>query len=50
MQSTLDSTLAWWIAGRIRGLVIQPTVARVAVRVPEGADSQIPVVQGADVL
>ena len=45
MQSTLDSTLAWWIAGSIRGLVIQPTLARVAERVSEGAESQIPVVK-----
>ena len=98
MRTTLDSTLAWWIAGPILGIVIvsflalankrfgvlggvtdlvqgsaeghglrswralavaagvlvgvklQPSLARAAERVSEGADSLIPVVQGADVL
>jgi uncharacterized membrane protein YedE/YeeE len=37
-------------AGVLVGVKLQPALARVAERVSEGADSPIPVVQGADVL
>jgi hypothetical protein len=50
VRTTLDSTLAWSIAGPILGLVIVSLLARAAARVSEGADSPITVVQGADVL
>jgi uncharacterized membrane protein YedE/YeeE len=37
-------------AGVLVGVKLQPALARVAAHVSEGADSHIPVVQGADVL